>query len=180
MVLSDVEIQAEIGAKRLIFDPPIRERERIGSSSVDLLLHEEIIVLPSNVPGILVDPAATGIEVMNIVRTYGKVENLSKGKDYRMKPNQLVIAKTVESVTLPLHIAARIEGKSSHARLGLSIHVTAPTVHAGFQGNLYLEMYNVGPFDIVLRSEMEIAQLILEHVGLPAQQGYRGQFQRQL
>lgn len=180
MVLSDVEIRAEIGAKRLVFNPPINEREHIGSSSVDLRLHEEIIVLPSNVPGVLVDPTATGIEVMNIVRTYGNVENLSSDNDYRMKPNQLVIAKTLESVTLPLHIAARIEGKSSHARIGLSIHVTAPTVHAGFQGNLYLEMYNVGPFDLVLRSGMEIAQLILEHVGLPAQQGYHGQFQRQL
>ena len=180
MVLSDVEIQAEIGAKRLVFDPPINERERIGSSSVDLLLHDEIIVLPSNVRGVIVDPAATGIEVMNIVRMHGKVENLSNDNVYHMKPNQLVIAKTLESVTLPLHIAARIEGKSSHARIGLSIHVTAPTVHAGFQGNLYLEMYNIGPFDIALRGGMEIAQLILEHVGLPAQQGYHGQFQSQL
>ena len=180
MVLSDVEIQAEIGAKRLIFDPPIQERERIGSSSVDLLLHEEIIVLPSHVPGIHIDPSATGIEVMNIVRMHGKIDNLSNDNNFVMKPNQFVIAKTLESVTLPLHIAARIEGKSSHARIGLSVHVTAPTVHAGFKGNLYLEMYNIGPFDIVLQSGMEIAQLILEHVGLPAQQGYHGQFHSQL
>ena len=117
---------------------------------------------------------------MNIVRMHGKIENLSNDNNFVMKPNQFVIAKTLESVTLPLHIAARIEGKSSHARIGLSVHVTAPTVHAGFQGSLYLEMYNIGPFDIVLRSEMEIAQLILEHVGLPAQQGYRGQFHSQL
>lgn len=180
MVLSDLEIQAEIGANRLVFDPPINERERISSSSVDLSLHEEIIVLPANVQGIIIDPAAPGIEVMNIVKTHGKVENLSKGKVYHMKPNQLIIAKTLEAVTLPLHIAARIEGKSSQARIGISLHVTAPTVHAGFQGNLYLEMYNIGPFEIVLKSGMEIAQLILEHVGLPAQRGYSGQFQKQL
>ena len=180
MVLSDVEIRAEIGAKRLIFDPPIEERERIGSSSVDLLLHEEIIVLPNGIPGIVIDPSAPGIQVMNIVGKYGIKTTLLNGNLYHMKPNQLIIAKTLESVNLPLHIAARIEGKSSHARIGLSVHVTAPTVHAGFQGNLYLEMYNIGPFDIVLRGGMEIAQLILEHVGLPAQQGYRGQFQKQV
>ena len=40
MPLSDIEIRAEIDAKRLVFEPPIGERERIGSSSVDLLLHK--------------------------------------------------------------------------------------------------------------------------------------------
>jgi dCTP deaminase len=29
-------------------------------------------------------------------------------------------------------LAARVEGKSSLARLGLGVHVTAPTIHAGF------------------------------------------------
>ena len=40
MVLSDIDIRAEISAHRLIFDPPIENLdERIDSSSVDLLLH---------------------------------------------------------------------------------------------------------------------------------------------
>jgi dCTP deaminase len=96
-----------------------------------------------------------------------------------MDPNRLVIGKTLEVVKLPLHLAARIEGKSSLARLGLSVHITAPTVMAGFSGRLYLEMNNVGPFPIQLKAGMKIAQLILEHVGLPALESYSGQFQRQ-
>ena len=91
----------------------------------------------------------------------------------------LIIGKTLESVKLPLHLAARIEGKSSLARLGLSVHITAPTVLAGFNGRLYLEMNNVGPFAIQLKAGMNIAQLILEHVGLPALGEYGGQFQKQ-
>ena len=178
MVLSDIEIRAEIEAKRLVFDPPIEDRGRIGSSSVDLSLHKEIFVLPDAVNGVIIDLSAPGIQVMDIVRLHGKRELLDDNP-YQMQPRQLIVAKTLEIVHLPLHLAARIEGKSSHARMGLSVHVTAPTVHAGFEGNLYLEMYNIGPFPIVLRSGMEIAQLILEHVGLPAQRGYSGQFQRQ-
>ena len=50
---------------------------------------------------------------------------------------------------------------------------------AGFKGRLYLEMNNVGPFQIQLKAGMKIAQLVLEHVGLPALREHGGQFQRQ-
>ena len=75
-------------------------------------------------------------------------------------------------------LAARIEGKSSRARIGLLIHFTAPTVHPGFSGLLTLEMINLGPARILLRPEMPIAQLIVEEVkGLPFEN--YSQFQNQ-
>lgn len=96
-----------------------------------------------------------------------------------MKPHTVVIGKTRERIELPNHLAARIEGKSSLARLGLAVHLTAPTVQAGFQGPLYLEMFNAGPFTLELVAGMKIAQLIVEHLGLPASRGYQGRFQGQ-
>ena len=110
---------------------------------------------------------------MDFLRKNGK-ENTITDAGFRMDPNQLVIAGTLEIVHLPLHLAARVEGKSSLARLGMSVHITAPSVHAGFEGPLYLEMNNIGPFPILLRQGMEIAQLIIEHVGLPARRPYGG------
>ena len=184
MALSNVEIRAEIMAKRLVFDPPINDDpddSRIGSSSVDLLLHERLIVLNiGRNSGIIVDPSASEFAVMDFLQNIGSTVIIPEGGSYQMEPNQLVIAKTLEAIQLPLHLAARVEGKSSLARLGLSVHVTAPSVHAGFEGPLYLEMNNIGPFPILLRRGMAIAQLILEHVGLPASQGYAGQFQGQV
>ena len=182
MVLSDIEIQAEINAKRLIFDPPITDLNRIGSSSVDLLLHEELVILPEGpVSGITIVPSDDQVDVMKILNTYGKGKTLSEpSSTHRMAPHRFLIGKTLEEVTLPSHLAARIEGKSSLARLGLAVHVTAPTVLAGFKGRLYLEMYNVGPFQIELKARMKIAQLILEHVGLPALKEYQGQFYGQI
>lgn len=187
MPLSNIEIRAEINANRLVFDPhipdsPLNDDEnRIGSSSVDLLLHEELIVLPeTRVPGLTIDPSVPDIEIMDILRRNGEIVNLSQIDNYPMETNRLVIGKTLESIKLPAHLAARIEGKSSLARLGLSVHVTAPTVLAGFEGRLYLEINNIGPFNVTLRSGMRIAQLILEHVGLPASQGYGGQFRGQM
>jgi dCTP deaminase len=61
-------------------------------------------------------------------------------------------------------LAARIEGKSSLARCGLLVHFTAPTVHAGYDGPLALEMINLGNVGISLFPAMPIAQLILETV----------------
>lgn len=187
MPLSNVEIRAEINANRLVFDPPIPdsplndEDNRIGSSSVDLLLHEELIILPKDrVAGVTIDPSVPDIEIMDILIRNGEIKNLSQIDNYPMETNRLVIGKTLEEISLPLHLAARIEGKSSLARLGLSVHVTAPTVLAGFRGRLYLEMNNIGPFNITLRSGMRIAQLIIEHVGLPASHGHGGQFQGQV
>ena len=180
MALSDIEIRAKINAKRLIFEPPIDDQKRIGSSSVDLLLHEELLILPENrVPGISIDPSDEEIQVMDILTRHGESWQMSQHGSYTMQPNHLIIGKTLESVKLPLHLAARIEGKSSLARLGLSVHITAPTVLAGFNGRLYLEMNNVGPFTIQFKAGMNIAQLILEHVGLPALGEYGGQFQKQ-
>ena len=179
MVLSDIEIKAEMRAKRLAFDPSIPEdSNRIGSSSIDLLLHDDLIVLPqSQQEGVKIDPETIG-DAMGVLRKFGDEVHLSQSL-YELEPNRLAIGKTLEYIKLPSHLAARIEGKSTLARFGLSVHITAPTVLAGFEGNLYLEINNIGPFAIQLRHKMEIAQLILEHVGLPPTSGYSGRYQAQ-
>lgn len=79
-----------------------------------------------------------------------------------------------------------MEGKSSLARLGLGVHVTAPTIHAGFgykdadpefAGNpIQLEIWNTGPLPIVLKPGMRVCQLVFEQVDGTPEQGYAGQF----
>jgi dCTP deaminase len=59
-------------------------------------------------------------------------------------------------------LAARVEGRSSYARCGLLVHFTAPTIHAGIDGTITLELINLGSLDIMLYPGMPICQLILE------------------
>ncbi|MBZ0230531.1 MAG: dCTP deaminase, partial [Bauldia sp.] len=73
-------------------------------------------------------------------------------------------------------LAGRVEGKSSLARLGLGIHLTAPTIHSGFKGRIRLEMVNHGAMPIKLRAGMRICQLIFETTLGTPQRGYSGQF----
>ncbi|WP_244486858.1 dCTP deaminase [Aurantimonas sp. Leaf443] len=100
---------------------------------------------------------------------------------YGFKPGQLILAWTKEYVQLKPHsrLAARVEGKSSLARLGIGVHVTAPTIHAGFEGQIRLEMLNHGRLPVKLKPAMRICQLIFEQtVGTPVS-GYRGRFSGQ-
>jgi dCTP deaminase len=50
----------------------------------------------------------------------------------------------------------------------LLVHFTAPTIHAGFAGNITLELINLGAIPILLYPEAPICQLIIEEVqGVP-------------
>ncbi len=105
-----------------------------------------------------------------------------------MKPKEFILGWTVERIKLPhrSRLAARVEGKSSLARLGLGVHVTAPTLHAGFgydpkepegKGNpIQLEIWNIGNLTIRLAKGLAICQLIFEEVHGTPDKGYQGRF----
>jgi dCTP deaminase len=88
---------------------------------------------------------------------------------YALQPSMFILGQTLERVHLPIRearpcYAARIEGRSSFARIGLLVHFTAPTIHAGFEGTIALEMINLAEYPISLFPGMEICQLIIEQV----------------
>ncbi|WBK00326.1 dCTP deaminase [Methylocystis parvus OBBP] len=97
---------------------------------------------------------------------------------YTLKPQSFVLAWTAEKVEIPItsRLAARVEGKSSLARLGVGIHVTAPVIHSGFKGNIQLEMFNFGPHHIVLEPGMWVCQLVFELTTGTPEKGYQGIF----
>ena len=106
-------------------------------------------------------------------------------------PANFILGWTLERIYLPhkSRLCARVEGKSSFARMGLGVHVTAPTVHAGWGHNkdndqdhgarLRLEIWNVGPIPVQLVKGMRICQLIVEEVREVPSAGYSGQFNMQ-
>ena len=105
-----------------------------------------------------------------------------------MKSSTFLLGWTVERIWLPHRSrpAARVEGKSSLARLCIGVHVTAPTIHAGFGykedddaypgSPLQLEIWNVGPLDIKLQAEKPVCQPIFEIVDGTPEKGYQGRF----
>ncbi len=85
---------------------------------------------------------------------------------YSIHPSHLLVM-TRERVCLKreARLAGRVEGRSSYARLGLVVHLTAPTIHAGFVGHITLEMINFGPFYLrLVPFKTRICQLIIERL----------------
>lgn len=52
-----------------------------------------------------------------------------------------------------------VNAKSTRARTGLLVHFTAPTIHANWDGNITLEISNLGPFTFILKEGDPLAQL---------------------
>lgn len=56
-----------------------------------------------------------------------------------LHPGELALATTLESVKLPANIIGWLDGRSSLARLGLMVHVTAHRIDPGWEGRIVLE-----------------------------------------
>jgi dCTP deaminase len=139
-------------------------------------------VFKQNVAGIdiVIDPGAPGYNSEDIIRQLTDPKTIPN-TGYRLEPGILTLAWTREYVGLSLltRIAARVEGRSSLARMGVGVHVTAPTIHAGFAGPIQLEIINHGSMPLLLRPGMRICQLIFETTLGTPEKGYTGQFFKQ-
>lgn len=179
MILTDREIKLSIAAGQIEIEPtPVADS--CASTSVDLTLDSLIRIYKPAVPGAstVIDPSIPEFNAKVLIEGLTDSRQIDPANGYDLPIGQFVLAWTREMINLKEHarIAARVEGKSSLARLGLAIHVTAPTIHAGFRGPIQLEIKNHGSLPIRLRIGMKICQLIFETtLGMP-DRAYRGQF----
>ena len=164
MILSDKSILREINAGNLIFEPSIEDTD-ISPCSVDVHLGDTVYRFKSYHEAIIKSIDLGHHDVATALKELTEPIPIPN-EGYRLKSHGFVISLTKERVTLPPYIAARLEGRSTNARFGISIHSTAPTVHPTWSGNLALEICNQGEVPCTLRKGMAIGQLIFEYVDL--------------
>jgi dCTP deaminase len=93
-----------------------------------------------------------------------------RGPEVVVKPGGFLLWQTKEKVGTPIKnpgLICFVDGKSTRARTGILVHLTAPTIHAGWSGKIVLEIANLGPFHFVLREDDVIAQLTVATVSSP-------------
>lgn len=173
MPLSDREIWMELQAGSLQIDP-MPKVEQVKSASIDLTLYNKARVYKP------IGGVAVRLSQVNANQLADSVTDwIDLDNNYELKPrDNVIIGYTAEKVSLPSFLSGRVEGRSSFARLGLSVHNTAPTIQPGFRGQIALELSNNGPFPLILEPGLIICQLILERLVHPTA-GYEGQFQEQ-
>jgi dCTP deaminase len=172
VILTDREIQLALENKQIEITP-LPDDSAFSSTSLDLTLAEPADVW-QKMPGQPIRPAVKGYNYNQLQKRKDRISL----NGFTFAPGMFLLAWTAETVFLPYtsRLAARVEGKSSLARLGIGVHLTAPTIHAGFRGQIQLEMSNLGQNEIILDVGMRICQLIFEvSLGTPAK-GYAGGF----
>jgi deoxycytidine triphosphate deaminase len=134
----------------------------VGEGSVDVRLGPQFIVLQrTDTPSIRTfDPSWDAREIQRRVE-------VGWGERFVLHPNELVLASTLEYVSLPSDLSAQVVTRSSYGRLGL-ITATAVQVHPYFHGCLTLELLNLGLVPLELMPGERIAQLVFMRVTPPA------------
>lgn len=169
MILSDRDIKKALKNGTLIINPKPEDRQ-IDATTIDLRIGNKLYIWNPDLvkqKGVSVNVTLGDFDYPALARKFQTLVSPHKGKFY-LERNQFYISSTLETIHLPTKskLAARVEGKSTLARLGLVVHMTAPTIHCGYgPGIITLEMFNYGPFPIIITPEESlICQLIIERV----------------
>jgi dCTP deaminase len=101
-----------------------------------------------------------------------------KSPQHRLQPGERYLGHTKETIDLPNHIAAQLAGRSSIGRQGVIVHKTAGWIDPGFEGEITLELMNLGDQPVDLREGERIAQLVFFELDSPSS-GYDGSYQQQ-
>ena len=115
MLLSDRDITAAIAEGRLGIEP--YDAGLVQPSSIDVRLDRFFRVF-NNSRYTHIDPAKQQDDLTTLIEPDGD-------DPFVLHPGEFVLGSTLEVVSVPDDLAARLEGKSSLGRLGLLTHSTA-------------------------------------------------------
>jgi dCTP deaminase len=150
MVLSDRSIKEEIAKGRIVIEP--LDSDCVQPASVDVHLDKRLLVFRTWRHPIYIDVRQNPDNLTESVE-------LDEDKPFFLQPGELVLASTLEYITLPIDIVAHLEGKSSLGRIGLLMHSTTGYVDPGWRGHLTLNLSNVAKLPITLYHKMKIGQI---------------------
>ena len=161
MVLSDRTIARLLAEGQIVIEP--YDESLLQPSSVDVRVDRLFRVFRNN--------RASFIDVKREQDLTELVE-IDDEEPFILHPGEFVLGSTLERVTLPDDLVARLEGKSSLGRLGLLIHSTAGFIDPGWDGHVTLELSNVANLPITIYYEMKIGQLSFVQLTEPAETPY--------
>lgn len=164
-ILSDKTIKEYLKEGKIIIEP-IEDEKQIQPSSVDMRLGDEFKVFKV-IRKPYIDPKDE-----EDVASYMESAVVKEGDAFIIHPNEFALATTSEYVKLPDDLVARVEGRSSMGRLGVTMHVTAGFIDPGFEGKITLEISNIGSMPVALYPGQRVCQIVFETMTTPSEIPY--------
>lgn len=170
MILTDFDILHHLSqreASKTIEINPFDSRN-VQPCSYDVTLADDFLVPNSSLDErrLCIDPSISKAEVF--------IKYNTKDADHELilYPREFILGRTIETIKLPANIMARVEGKSSLARHGLAVHITAGHIDPGFEGTITLELFNHSRTSLILTPGMTIGQLVFYRLHREVQAPY--------
>lgn len=171
MRLSDGDIEQRLLDGNINITPAPGE-DAIAGISVDLRLDHRFRVFSNNsVTHLDLSGDRDQLE-RDIDRIMSKEIEIAAEDALFIHPGELILGATLESVSIPDDLVGWLDGRSSLARLGLMVHVTAGRIDPGWEGQIVLEFYNNGKLPLALRPGMVICAMSFETLSSPATRPY--------
>jgi dCTP deaminase len=161
-VLSDRSIREALKAGRIGIEP--LDDDAIQPASVDLRLDSAFRVFRTT--------SRPYVDVHQPVDDLTELVEIAPEEPFVIQPGSFCLGSTVETISIPDDIVARVDGKSSLGRLGLLVHATAGYVDPGWTGKLTLELSNQSQMPIALYYGMRIAQISFLEMTTPVDRPY--------
>jgi dCTP deaminase len=161
-VLSDRSIKEALASGRLGIEP--LDEAAIQPASVDVRLDAAFRVFKTT--------SRPYVDVAQEVDDLTELVEISPEEPFVIHPGSFCLGSTLETITIPNDIVARVDGKSSLGRLGLLVHATAGYVDPGWMGKLTLELSNQSQMPIALYYGMRIAQISFIELTTPVDRPY--------
>lgn len=153
MLLSNRGVEEEVDRHSIFIQPYHPELMQPASYDVTLSPEFKLQLRPDGTQGeVFMDPREDCGNLFSDIF-------VPKGSEFILEPGAFALGSTYETIALGSNITSRLEGKSSLGRLGLIIHATAGFIDPGFDGQITLELSNVGTIPIILIPGMKIGQL---------------------
>lgn len=177
MILSDGDIRRRLRSGDLVVEPEVDYDIQIQPASLDLRLGNKFIEFrDANVGAIDLKKGVNKSEYLREVEVgkgadgdnqlklddFGDVpetESRNGDDEYVLHPGNFVLGTTLERVEIPDDLIAHVEGRSSLGRLAIVVHATAGIVDPGYEGQITLELSNLGKVPVKLTPGMRISQL---------------------
>jgi dCTP deaminase len=150
-LLTSIELTASLADQEggIFLDPLLRPNQ-VGSVTIDLRVGYDFLVsVLTRRPAI--ELAAPAGSRKRGVQSYFQETRRRLGERFVLYPHQLVLATTVEYLSLPNNVFADISVRSSYARLGLGVQTS---LQPGWRGTIPLELFNHGntPVELIVGS----------------------------
>jgi dCTP deaminase len=148
-VLSDRTIKEQLASGRIVIEP--LDENSIQPASIDLRLDDTFRIFQVT--------TRPYVDVREPVEEFTELVTIAHDQPFILQPGAFCLATTLEAITLPDDLVARVDGRSSLGRLGLLVHATAGYVDPGWTGKLTLELSNQSQMPIALYYGMRISQI---------------------